>query len=72
MYVAWVDPQRLDVGPVHLVLFRLEAEKRQLEEKMSVGNLPFNELQQSSGRVQEILALLEAKEMRWLELSEKQ
>jgi ATP-binding cassette subfamily F protein uup len=50
----------------------LEAEKRQLEEKMSVGNLPFNELQQSSGRVQEILALLEAKEMRWLELSEKQ
>ncbi len=49
----------------------LETEKRQLEQKMNVGTLPFNELQQYSNRVQEILALLEQKEMRWLELSER-
>jgi ATP-binding cassette subfamily F protein uup len=49
----------------------LEEEKRRLEEKMSAGNLPYNDLQQCSNRVQEILGLLEEKEMRWLELSER-
>lgn len=50
---------------------QLEIEKKILEEKMSAGNLPFDQLQQSSNRVSEIIQLLEEKEMRWLELSEK-
>ncbi|WP_232831858.1 ABC-F family ATP-binding cassette domain-containing protein [Taibaiella helva] len=48
----------------------LEAEKRRLEEEMSTGNLGFEALQQHGDRIAMIVALLEEKEMRWLELSE--
>lgn len=48
----------------------LEAEKKQLEEKMSSCSLAYDDLQQASNRIGEILATMEEKEMRWLELSE--
>lgn len=48
----------------------LEAEKEQITEKMTNPALPFEELQKMGNRMGEITALLEAKEMRWLELSE--
>ena len=47
----------------------LEAEQKLLTEKMS-SNISFEEITTVSERLQEINALLEGKEMRWLELSE--
>ncbi|NCI45949.1 ribosomal protection-like ABC-F family protein [Sediminibacterium soli] len=48
----------------------LEKEKAVITEKMSSGNLPFDELQQLSERMTAITNEIEEKEMRWLELSE--
>jgi len=48
----------------------LQDEKRKLEDKMA-GNLPYEELQKAAARISEIIAQLDEKEMRWLELSEK-
>lgn len=47
----------------------LEKEKAGIAEKMN-GNVPFEELQQLSERIGIIAALLDEKELRWLELSE--
>jgi ATP-binding cassette subfamily F protein uup len=49
---------------------KLEEEKNAISEKMSSGNLSFDELQKLSKRIIEITGLLEEKEMRWLALSE--
>ena len=48
----------------------LQKEKEELQTKMS-SNISYDELQKISGRVNEILAALDAKEMRWLELNER-
>lgn len=48
----------------------LEAEKKQLDEKMGTGSLPYEELDAAARRIGEIIALLDEKGMRWLELSE--
>ena len=48
----------------------LEAEKKTIAEKMSLGNLGFEELQKFSDRLIEINKALEEKELKWLELSE--
>ncbi len=48
----------------------LQKEKEELEIKMS-SNIAYDELQKISGRVTEIIAALDEKEMRWLELSER-
>ena len=50
----------------------LEKEKREIEEMFSSGNLGVDDLTQKSQRISEVLSLLDEKEMRWLELSEKQ
>ncbi len=49
----------------------LQKEKVSLEEKMNIGNPGFEELQKSAERINEIIQLLDEKEMRWLELSER-
>jgi ATP-binding cassette subfamily F protein uup len=49
----------------------LEKEKELLEVKMNNGNLDFEKLQEAAERVSNIIVLLDKKEMRWLELSEK-
>jgi ABC transport system ATP-binding/permease protein len=49
----------------------LEAEKIQVNEKLNSGHLPYDELQQLSLRIGEIATLLDEKELRWLELSER-
>ena len=51
---------------------KLEEEKRSIEEALSAGTLGVEELTQKSQRISEIIAELEDKEMRWLELSEKE
>ena len=49
---------------------QLEAEKSALEEAFASGNLTSDELQAKAARMNELLPLLDQKEMRWLELSE--
>ena len=49
----------------------LQKEKVSLEEKMNKGNLSYDELQKAAERINEIIKLLDEKEMRWLELSER-
>jgi ATP-binding cassette subfamily F protein uup len=49
----------------------LQKEKATLEIKMNEGNPGFDELQKAAERIGSIVQLLDEKEMRWLELSEK-
>jgi len=48
----------------------LTTEKESINRKFNVGNLPFDELQRLSQRINEVTKQLDEKEMRWLELSE--
>ena len=48
----------------------LATEKAELEEKISSGSLPYDQLQAASERIGEIMDETDEKEMRWLELSE--
>ncbi len=49
----------------------LELEKDTLQELMNSGTMAFDDLQKTSERINEIIKLLDEKEMRWLELSER-
>jgi len=49
----------------------LQKEKALLEEKMNGGAMSFDELQKAAERISVIVQLLDEKEMRWLELSER-
>lgn len=49
---------------------KLENEKKEIEYRLSMENLSFDEINKLSLRIGEISQLLEEKEMRWLELSE--
>jgi ATP-binding cassette subfamily F protein uup len=50
---------------------QLQDEKKMLEEKMNSGNINYDELQNAAERISTIVQLLDEKEMRWLELSER-
>lgn len=50
---------------------QLQEERSRLEERMNKGNMAFDELQKAAERVGTIAEQLDAKEMRWLELSER-
>jgi ATP-binding cassette subfamily F protein uup len=49
----------------------LELEKDSLQEMMNSGTMAFDDLQKAGERINEIIKLIDEKEMRWLELSEK-
>lgn len=49
---------------------QLESEKSELEARLSSGTLSHGELTAASARIGELMAVIEEKEMRWLELSE--
>ncbi|MEP6674195.1 MAG: ABC-F family ATP-binding cassette domain-containing protein [Ferruginibacter sp.] len=49
----------------------LTEEKKTLETAMNNNTLPYDQLQKSAERISEIIEMLDDKEMRWLELSEK-
>ncbi len=49
----------------------LEREKAVLEKQMNEGTLSYYELQNAANRIGVIISLLDEKEMRWLELSER-
>ena len=66
--LTWKEQQELKALDEEIP--RLEAEKADLEAKLSSGTLTAGELQQASTRYGELQSLLDEKEMRWLELSE--
>ena len=47
-------------------------EKAELETAMNAGTMDYDELQKAAERVRELVNLVDEKELRWLELSEKQ
>ncbi|HVZ97316.1 MAG TPA: ABC-F family ATP-binding cassette domain-containing protein [Chitinophagaceae bacterium] len=49
----------------------LEREKESLQQQMNDGSLGYDKLQQAAERISDIILLLDQKETRWLELSEK-
>ncbi|HRQ50865.1 MAG TPA: ATP-binding cassette domain-containing protein, partial [Agriterribacter sp.] len=49
----------------------LEEEKKEITHRLNSGDMPFGELQQYANRIGELSQLLDHKELRWLELSEK-
>lgn len=49
----------------------LNTEKEELETAMSSGTLTNDELLQKASRIEEVINLIDEKEMRWLELSER-
>lgn len=62
--------EKLEFERLEKELPALQKEKEDLEIKMS-SNISYDELQKISARVTEIIAALDEKELRWLELSEK-
>ncbi len=62
--------EKREFEQIEIDMPKLEDEKKSLENKMSEPNLSFDDLQTASNRIGEIIALLEEKELRWLELSE--
>lgn len=48
----------------------LENEKKEIEDKLSLGTIEIDELTNLSHRMSEILELIDSKSLRWLELSE--
>ena len=66
--LSWKEQQELKALEVKLA--DLEAEKAELEAKLSGGTLGLQELQEASARYASLKDELDAAEMRWLELSE--
>ena len=62
--------ERLEFENLETEIANLELEKTEIESFLTSGNNDYELLQQKSKRIEEIIALLEEKENRWLELSE--
>ena len=62
--------EKFELETIEKEMPELNKEKQLLEEKMS-GNLSYEDLQKAAGRISTIIQLLDEKELRWLELSEK-
>ena len=63
--------EKLEFEALEKELPVLEAEKAAIEQQMSSGTLSGEELMAKGNRMQELIDLIDEKEMRWLELSEK-
>ena len=66
--VSFKDKREFELLEIELA--ELNKEKASITEKLSTGDLPFDELQKLSNRIAEITSLIDEKELRWLELSE--
>ncbi len=62
--------EQKELEQIEVDLATLTAERSELEMKLSSGDLPFEELQEVSKRIELIIASIDEKEMRWLELNE--
>lgn len=63
--------EKLEYAALPTEIEGLEKEKNDLEAKLGLGTLSQEELMAFSNRIAEIMDALDEKEMRWLELSEK-
>ena len=63
--------EKLEFETIEKEMPQLQKEKLMLEEKMNGGAMAFEELQKAAERIGVIVQLLDEKEMRWLELSER-
>lgn len=63
--------EKLEFESIEKEMPALQKEKATLEEKMNNGSMSFDELQKAAQRIGEIVQLLDEKEMKWLELSER-
>ena len=66
--LTWKEQKELE--RLEAAIPALEKEKTELEAEMSSGTLPFDRLQAAGERIQAIIAELDEKEMRWLELND--
>lgn len=62
--------EKLEFEKLEAEIAALEKEKTELTEKLSSGAGDHNELRQWSERMQDVIALIDEKSFRWLELSE--
>lgn len=66
--LSYKEQQELD--KLEIELPQLEVEKSKLETELSSGELSHERLMEASARISAIIASIEEKEMRWLELSD--
>jgi ATP-binding cassette subfamily F protein uup len=63
--------EKRELEQIEIDLERLSAEKAELESRISSGTLQYEELQNASSRIGEIIDEIDMKEFRWLELNEE-
>ena len=63
--------EKMEFDQIEKDIPKLQSEKKELEEKMNIGGMDFETLQKAAARIGQIVQLLDEKEMRWLELSER-
>ena len=65
--------ERKEFESLSVEIESLESEKKTLEAELSSGQISdYEQVTEKSKRISEIIGLLDEKEMRWLELSEKE
>lgn len=64
--------EKFEFDSIEKELPLLQKEKAELESAMNSGSMDFEALQKAAERINAIIAELDEKEMRWLELSERQ
>jgi ATP-binding cassette subfamily F protein uup len=62
--------EQRELEQIEQELQSLGEERSQLETEISSGTLPYDRLAEVSKRIEEIIAIIDEKEMRWLELNE--
>ena len=62
--------EQKELEQIECDLSALNEERQQLEVELSSGTLPYDRLSAVSQRIEEIIAAIDEKEMRWLELNE--
>ncbi|MCQ2157906.1 MAG: ABC-F family ATP-binding cassette domain-containing protein [Bacteroidales bacterium] len=67
--LSWKEQRELEELERELPV--LEKEKSDLEAEMSSGNMAYDKLQEASSRVQQLMEIIDVKELRWLELQEQ-
>jgi ATP-binding cassette subfamily F protein uup len=63
--------EKRELEQIEIDLEKLSAEKAELESRISSGTLQYEELQNASSRIGEIIDEIDMKEFRWLELNEE-
>ena len=62
--------EQRELEQIELDLSTLAEERTALEQELSAGNADYSRLTELSERIEQIIALIDEKEMRWLELNE--